>query len=339
MKLIIHAHKIPRLWSSCCFFLPLVSFNPTEAPETLPMLVTEETDLLQGRRRDISKSAQTEDEEEQSEYLNLPPLILSDVIRSARRKSNLDSMLNVIDPILNNFGSLLFIIGSLCYVPSIQLNHGGKFHVETIGAALFLIGSILFFATSCISFFRAGAWQLQDWGLAANGLCYMIGNSFFVFGSILFIPAMQSVVVGLNFFVLGSVVNSVAFCTDGARTFSLYHNADITYGKFKIEICVIVLYVAGCVLFTIGCFYYYPKLLCLHGAMAMAVFLLGSVSFQVAALIAPGMRFLRHYQRLREKRRWTSSSVVVIESTINPIPTIESNEIELSERQLAFPCA
>lgn len=247
----------------------------------------------------VKDEATEDDEEEQVEYMNLPPLVLSQKAKQARKKSKLDSYLNYLDPILNNLGSLCFIFGSLFFIPSFESRFCDSVEEgEAIGAVAFLVGSVFFLLTSIITFIRSGALTSGNSILLANGLMYIIGNVLFIAGCVYFIPPEDDLDTGLDCFIIGSVIYIVAPLMDAYRATQLYIEGGIKYENLLGELLVIALYTVGGIVFVVGCIYYYPSL---YQSWAVWLFLLGSVCFLLATLTAPAMRWSRKRERAQKR--------------------------------------
>ena len=99
-------------------------------------------------------------------------------------------------------GGILFIVGSIVYMPSIANDFN-----PNLGGILFIIGSAFFFFCDLLSHFIEDRFSpfrnFRNVGSLRN-LMVMIGNISFIVGSVYFL-AMMPAIVGIDIFVGGSI--------------------------------------------------------------------------------------------------------------------------------------
>lgn len=148
----------------------------------------------------VEKNA--DDEDIIDEYINLPLLTKSNKAKRHAKRSKYAKLLNIIDGILNNTGSLTFIIGSILFYPESTLGFscGEQYTCVFYGSVFFILGSLLYLFSAVISFMKANAYDALladgDIDLFVNATLYILADIFFVVGSICFLPAVDKLLHG-----------------------------------------------------------------------------------------------------------------------------------------------
>lgn len=107
---------------------------------------------------------------------------------------------------IEEFAGLLFVIGSIYFLPSHAEEH------PVIGPAFFIVGASLSSLISTFDLYEllATASQQLDWLSVTTTTLYLVGAVVYVIGSILFLPVVNQVTAGAIAFVLGSMAYIVA---------------------------------------------------------------------------------------------------------------------------------
>jgi len=179
----------------------------------------------------------------------------------------------------------MFVVGSYFFYPKYDTACGVN-SCSMYGAMLYVLGSICFFFTSCVNFYKINAISCEDFSLTLNAALYLVANFLFIIGSVLFIPIGQvyQPTAGISLFMIGSLICMIApiFNIHRARK---QRQINTDYLTYVVECTMAVLYIGGSVFFLLGSIYYLPQL---YRPFSTHMFVTGSFLF-MGATLSPGV--------------------------------------------------
>ncbi|MGR5065264.1 YrhK family protein [Photobacterium sp. DNB22_13_2] len=109
-----------------------------------------------------------------------------------------------LNAIVYKIGGIIFILGSICFLPRFEK------YVD-IGAALFVIGSILYLIVALHDVLEVNAYRINNGKLSKElrleftaSFAYFSGSLFFTIGSIFFLEEVDMITAGAWMFIIGS---------------------------------------------------------------------------------------------------------------------------------------
>ncbi|UJF18381.1 YrhK family protein [Vibrio sp. SS-MA-C1-2] len=152
-----------------------------------------------------------------------------------------------INAIVYKIGGIIFIAGSVCFLPRFEA------HVD-LGAILFVIGSILYLIVSLHDIIEVNTYRKKNNEYSRElhleyiaSFCYFIGSVLFTAGSIFFLKEVDMVTAGAWMFIIGSGLFVYGAATNVARI--LYEGSTLTLQLMNLTALT---FVVGSVLFLIA---------------------------------------------------------------------------------------